>query len=216
MSGQNSSSRRRHGGEPTLYNHRPDTATLVRVSDDGQRARVDTVTVARVKTPAYFQEDYATNAGLDGRDFDYSMGDTTLDAEEQAPEDDGISVRVKAKRYQNSVHKACFLYIRFSQKTPLFAFSRTCRSRHGWSIEMSISMRCYTLRAEGTKTCTRLVEGAGSSIPHFAAKIRHAMGRNCSVDAASSCATRSFQPTGSRCVLFRTPSLFICLVGRDL
>ncbi|KAJ7837780.1 hypothetical protein B0H14DRAFT_3701757 [Mycena olivaceomarginata] len=52
--------------------------------------------------PAHFEEDFATNAGLDAADFGYTMGDTSLEAEEQAPEDDGISVRVKAKRYQNS------------------------------------------------------------------------------------------------------------------
>ncbi|KAJ7694516.1 hypothetical protein B0H14DRAFT_2650969 [Mycena olivaceomarginata] len=50
---------------------------------------------------AHFKEDFATNAGLDAADFGYTMGDTSW-GEEQAPEDDGISVRVKAKHYQNS------------------------------------------------------------------------------------------------------------------
>jgi hypothetical protein len=67
------------------------------------------VTVERARaTPVYFQEDYETNAGLEAWEFDYTMGDTTLDPEEQAPEDDGISVKVKAKRYENSVHM-CFV-----------------------------------------------------------------------------------------------------------
>jgi hypothetical protein len=42
-------------------------------------------------------------------DFGYMMGDTSLEPEEQVPDDDGISVRVKAKRYQNSVRRLAFL-----------------------------------------------------------------------------------------------------------
>ncbi|KAJ7024853.1 hypothetical protein C8F04DRAFT_1269860 [Mycena alexandri] len=98
--------RRRHrarGGAPSMYEHRPDSASVVRISDDGRRAHDRAVRVERVtETPAYFMDDPATNAALDSADFDYAMGDTGLPSEEQGPDSDGISVRVKAKRYQNS------------------------------------------------------------------------------------------------------------------
>lgn len=95
---------RRKDAGPSLYEHRPDTASVVRVSANGRRVLEQAVPVERVgATPAYFQEDLATNFALDATDFDYEMGDTSLRPEEQAPESDGISVRVEAKRYQNSV-----------------------------------------------------------------------------------------------------------------
>ncbi|KAJ7834666.1 hypothetical protein B0H13DRAFT_1913969 [Mycena leptocephala] len=100
-------SRRRRGGAPGsgLYIHQPDQASVVRVSNDGRRAFEQPVAVDRALaagTPAYFQEDLATNAALDAEDFGYGMGDTSLPPEEQGTDADGISVRVKAKRYQNS------------------------------------------------------------------------------------------------------------------
>jgi hypothetical protein len=104
-SGSGSTRHRRRGGAPHLYNHRADVASVVRVSSDRRRVLEEVVPVENFPqtTPAHFEEDFATNAGLDAADFGYTMGDTSLEAEEQAPEDDGISVRVKAKRYQNSV-----------------------------------------------------------------------------------------------------------------
>jgi hypothetical protein len=99
-----------HGGAPALYTHRPDIAAVVRPSNDGRRVTQSAAPVDRVlaSTPAHFQEDLDTNAALDAPDFGYAMGDTSLAAEEQGPEaDDGISVRVKAKRYENSVYLDC-------------------------------------------------------------------------------------------------------------
>jgi hypothetical protein len=50
-----------------------------------------------------------TNAALDALYFGYGMGDDSLAPEEQDPETDGISVRVRAKRYVNSVRWCIFL-----------------------------------------------------------------------------------------------------------
>ncbi|KAJ7745165.1 hypothetical protein B0H14DRAFT_2637195 [Mycena olivaceomarginata] len=102
MSHQNTS--RRRLAVPTLYNHRPDTATVVRVSNDGRRTREEIVSLEHPSqaVPGYWREDLDTNAALDAEDFDYAMGDTSLAPEDQAPESDGISVRVKSKRYENS------------------------------------------------------------------------------------------------------------------
>ncbi|KAJ7813111.1 hypothetical protein B0H14DRAFT_2605233 [Mycena olivaceomarginata] len=58
--------------------------------------------LAPTSTPAHFQEDLDTNNALDAQDFSYAMGDTSLPAEEGAADGDGISVRVRAKRYENS------------------------------------------------------------------------------------------------------------------
>lgn len=101
---------RRRGGAPTLYTHRPDTASVVRVSADGRRVIDHPVTVDRgaPALPAYFAEDVSTNAGLDAPEFSYDMGDESLAPEVQEPEADGISVTVKPKRYVNSVR--CCLY----------------------------------------------------------------------------------------------------------
>lgn len=96
----------RGGAPPTLYQHRLDRASVVRISNDGRRAIAHSGPVDRVladATPVHFEEDLATNAALDAADFGYGMGDDSLAAEEQEPEADGISVRVKAKRYTNSV-----------------------------------------------------------------------------------------------------------------
>ncbi|KAJ7707214.1 hypothetical protein B0H14DRAFT_3525781 [Mycena olivaceomarginata] len=103
--------RRRRGGAPGLYEHRPDTASIVRVSNDGRRAQEEVVAVdhAVELVPSYFQEDPSTNAALEAMNFGYAMGNTSLKPEEQAPDDDGISVCVKAKRYQNSVRRLAFL-----------------------------------------------------------------------------------------------------------
>ncbi|KAJ7617529.1 hypothetical protein DFH06DRAFT_1274184 [Mycena polygramma] len=82
------------GGAPPLYSHRgQDTASVVRISEDGRRAVEESSRVERLidATPAHFQEDLDTNAALDAEDFGYSMGDTTLPAEEQGPDGDGIS-----------------------------------------------------------------------------------------------------------------------------
>ncbi|KAJ7028751.1 hypothetical protein C8F04DRAFT_1212103 [Mycena alexandri] len=86
-----------------MYEHRPDTASVVRVSADGRRAQDRSVRVERpVETPEYFADDFATNAALEAENFEYGMGDTGLLPEEQGAEGDSISVKVKAKRYQNS------------------------------------------------------------------------------------------------------------------
>ncbi|KAJ7446784.1 hypothetical protein FB451DRAFT_1343526 [Mycena latifolia] len=98
-----SNKHRRHVNTSELYEHRPDTATVVRTSTDGRRAQQESVPVQRGATrPAHFYEDLATNSALDAQDFGYEMGDDSLRPEEEGPEDDGINVRVKAKRYQNS------------------------------------------------------------------------------------------------------------------
>ncbi|KAJ7810080.1 hypothetical protein B0H14DRAFT_3480890 [Mycena olivaceomarginata] len=70
-----------------------DVASVVRVSSDRRRVLEEVVPVENFPqtTPAHFEEDFATNTGLDAADFGYMMGDTSLEAEEQAPEDDSIS-----------------------------------------------------------------------------------------------------------------------------
>jgi hypothetical protein len=104
---------RRGGAPPVLYQHQPDHASVVRISNDGRRAIENSVPVDRVlaATTAHFEEDLGTNAALDAPDFSYAMGDDSLAPEEQEPEANGISVRVKAKRYVNSVgwHGISFL-----------------------------------------------------------------------------------------------------------
>ncbi|KAK6997432.1 CxC2 domain-containing protein [Favolaschia claudopus] len=52
--------------------------------------------------PDYYQEDIRTNTALESSDFAYDMGDDSLIPETEDPQSDGISVRVKAKRYVNS------------------------------------------------------------------------------------------------------------------
>jgi hypothetical protein len=103
--------RRRRRGAPGLYEHRLDTASVVRVSNDGRRAWEEVVAVdcAVESVPSYFQEDPSTNAALEAMDFGYVMGDTSLEPEEQALDNDGISVHVKAKCYQDSVCCLAFL-----------------------------------------------------------------------------------------------------------
>jgi hypothetical protein len=83
-----------------MYNHQPDRAGVVRISADGRRAIENSAPVERISsgTPAYFEEDTATNAALDAPDFGYTMADDTLDQEEQGPELDGIFVRLKVTR----------------------------------------------------------------------------------------------------------------------
>jgi hypothetical protein len=97
----------RRSGAPRLYEHRPDTATVVRISEDGRRAREEVVPVNPqfTSTPAHFEEDILTNAALEGMDWDYSLGDESLAVEPEDNENDGITVRVKAKRYKNSVRE---------------------------------------------------------------------------------------------------------------
>ncbi|KAJ7623110.1 hypothetical protein DFH06DRAFT_1142895 [Mycena polygramma] len=105
-----SKSHKRRNAEPALYDHRgsiaaADVASVVRVSGDGRRASEQTVPVDRLRPPTipgHFEEDMATNAALEAEDFGYDMGDHSLPAEEQGPAEDGISVCVKAKRYENS------------------------------------------------------------------------------------------------------------------
>ncbi|KAJ7932991.1 hypothetical protein B0H13DRAFT_1856601 [Mycena leptocephala] len=96
--------KRRRGGAPALYEHRPDRSTVVRISEDGRRAREQVVNVnpQPTSTPAHFEEDFVTNAALEGNDWDYSMGDDSLPVDAEDDENDGITVRVKAKRYKNS------------------------------------------------------------------------------------------------------------------
>ncbi|KAJ7842077.1 hypothetical protein B0H13DRAFT_2239393 [Mycena leptocephala] len=96
--------RGRGGAPPVMYNHQPDRAGVVRISADRRCAIENSAPVEHIfpATPAYFEEDTATNAALDAPDFGYTMGDDTLDQEEQGPELDGIFVRLKPKRYQNS------------------------------------------------------------------------------------------------------------------
>ncbi|KAJ7933057.1 hypothetical protein B0H13DRAFT_2307333 [Mycena leptocephala] len=82
--------KRGRGGAPALYEHRPDRSTVVRISEDGRRTREQVV------------NDFVTNAALEGNDWDYSMGDDSLPVDAEDDENDGITVRVKAKRYKNS------------------------------------------------------------------------------------------------------------------
>jgi hypothetical protein len=53
--------------------------------------------------PSYFQEDYSTNAAVDDPDFGYDLGDTTLLAEVQDTDSDGIILKSRRKVYKNSV-----------------------------------------------------------------------------------------------------------------
>jgi hypothetical protein len=57
--------------------------------------------------PEYMQEDLATNAAVENWDFSYDLGDTTLLAEVQPSQDDGIQLKSKRKVYENSVRE-CF------------------------------------------------------------------------------------------------------------
>jgi hypothetical protein len=82
-----------------MYTHLPDRANVVRISQDGHRAVEESSVVNRnaSATPGYFQEDMVRNAVMEGADFSYDMGDTSLPAEEEVGESDGISVRMKSK-----------------------------------------------------------------------------------------------------------------------
>jgi hypothetical protein len=88
-----------------MYTHRPDRASVVRISNDGGHVldRATPVLCTGPTAPTYFAEDLATNAAVDLPDFTYDMGDNSLAPEPEPPESDGISVRVKAKCYTNSV-----------------------------------------------------------------------------------------------------------------
>jgi hypothetical protein len=88
-----------------MYTHHPDQASVVRVSNDGRRVLDRATPVLRTgpTAPTYFAEDLATNAAVESPDFTYDMGDDSLAPELEPPESDSISVRVKAKRYTNSV-----------------------------------------------------------------------------------------------------------------
>ncbi|KAJ7152235.1 hypothetical protein C8R43DRAFT_1087891 [Mycena crocata] len=89
------------GGAPILYEHRPDTAGVVRLSNDARRAYESMAPVQRPTVPEHYSEDIGTNAGVDGPDFGYEMGEGLPDLDE-VPVMDGILVKVKAKRYKNS------------------------------------------------------------------------------------------------------------------
>ncbi|KAJ7118517.1 hypothetical protein C8R43DRAFT_1137263 [Mycena crocata] len=94
--------RRGRGGAPALYEHRPNTAGVVRVSNDNRRAYEDMAPVSRpTAAPDHYSEDINTNVGVEGADFGYDMGEALPNLDE-IPVIDGIAVKVKAKRYKNS------------------------------------------------------------------------------------------------------------------
>jgi hypothetical protein len=205
MASRNIPALRRRGGAPSLYNHRPDTATVVRISNDGRRAREETVRVERPSqaVPTYFHEDLETNAALDSQDFDYAMGDTSLDPEDQAPEEDGISVHVKAKRYENSVHLHCILcsFLSVFLSETEHAYFRICLSRLGpRAIAMSTWMRFYAGRAGETWRSTHSAEDVGNATQSTVARTRLATELKCSVEAVSLRDTRFSLRTGFRYV----------------
>jgi hypothetical protein len=51
----------------------------------------------------YYQEDLATSAALESHDFNYTMGDFSLQPEIQEPSSNEIRFMAKRKRYENSV-----------------------------------------------------------------------------------------------------------------
>jgi hypothetical protein len=165
----------------------------VRVSTDGRRANENVVVVDRFAVPSYFQEDIETNAGLDAAEFDYSMGDTSLAAEEQTPDEDGISVRLKAKRYENLVRQYCSF---FEKIIIIITLSRTCPSKRGSVIEMSTSTSGYVGREGVTATCIHRVEVAGRPTPRTAANCRRATGRACFARTVLSPGIRCCRLTG--------------------
>ncbi|KAJ7170324.1 hypothetical protein C8R43DRAFT_944839 [Mycena crocata] len=99
---------RRKAGGPSLYEHRPDTAAVVRSSSDNRRAYEDMAPVQPGGVPpAHFQEDFQTNAGLEDPNMGLDMGEPIPIDDD--PVADGIAVKTKAKRYKNSAaHVLCY------------------------------------------------------------------------------------------------------------
>ncbi|KAJ7740190.1 hypothetical protein DFH07DRAFT_870303 [Mycena maculata] len=92
-----------------MFTHQPHIAEVVSVSQDGQRANTSSEVVRTTATvPDYYQDDAATNAALESADFSYDLGDDSLIPESYEPEDDGIAMTGRKKRYENSVSTFVF------------------------------------------------------------------------------------------------------------
>jgi hypothetical protein len=92
-----------------MHIHQPHLGEVVSVSANGRSAMAHPhVIITEPSVPAY-QEDVTTNAAVESLDFSYDLGDTTLLAEVQEPETDGIVLMSKRKVYANSVHIPCCL-----------------------------------------------------------------------------------------------------------
>lgn len=79
------------------------TAEVISTSADGHRANTTSGLVhAPHETPAYHQDDPATNAARENHDFSYDLGDMSFAPEISEPVNDGIALTPQ-KRYENSV-----------------------------------------------------------------------------------------------------------------
>lgn len=100
----------RRGGAPApaLFISPAAQSTVVTSSRDSRRVRTSTTPVfTNSSTAAYFEEDPKTNAALDSSDFNYSLGDNTLNTDAEVPENDRINVILVTRRNKNSVSICC-------------------------------------------------------------------------------------------------------------
>ncbi|KAF8122730.1 hypothetical protein K438DRAFT_2004166 [Mycena galopus ATCC 62051] len=86
-----------------MHIHQPYVAEVVSVSANGRTAtsHVHAVDI-QPSLPGYSQEDIVTNGAVESWEFSYDLGDTSLLAEVQAPNTDGIVLTAKRKVYKNS------------------------------------------------------------------------------------------------------------------
>ncbi|KAJ7863880.1 hypothetical protein B0H13DRAFT_1899409 [Mycena leptocephala] len=90
---------------PTMYTHEPYMAEVLSASADGRRAAATSATVhPQPEVPSHFQEDWATNAALEAADFSYTMGNTTLEVEEQNPEAAAETLASVKRKRDNSAY----------------------------------------------------------------------------------------------------------------
>jgi hypothetical protein len=110
MSGRKN--RGRQGGQtagrapaPQMHTHQPHFAQVVSTASNGRNVLAASHLVdTDPAIPEYAQEDLTTSAAIESWDFSYDLGDTTLQPEVQAPENDGIRF-TRRKVYENSVRE---------------------------------------------------------------------------------------------------------------
>ncbi|KAJ6556071.1 hypothetical protein B0H19DRAFT_1262187 [Mycena capillaripes] len=86
-----------------MHVHQPHVAGVVSVSANGRTASSSAHIVdTEPRLPDYIQEDVSTNAAIKSWEFSYDLGDTSLMAEVQPPDEDGILLTSKRKVYENS------------------------------------------------------------------------------------------------------------------
>ncbi|KAK7017231.1 CxC2 domain-containing protein [Favolaschia claudopus] len=88
-----------------MHIHNPHIGQVVSVSANGRNVSApshEVIPDASLASSAYGEEDPQTNAAVESFDFSYDLGDTSLLAEIQGDESDGIVLTAKRKVYQNS------------------------------------------------------------------------------------------------------------------